>query len=129
LAASIFHSSFHSSIILSLTGDTTIRISAQSTFTTKIKRDRKTKQIIFSVKAGHVQSAYVRDLRGVIEREDAQIEVLICMEASTKPMLKEAAEAGFYKPPGLEDGIRGFRFSLLKSCWRARAWFIRGCWR
>jgi len=25
------------------------------------------------------------------------------MEAPTKPMLKEAAEAGFYKPPGLED--------------------------
>jgi len=67
------------------------------------KRDRKTKQIIFSVKAGHVQSAYVRDLRGVIEREDAQIGVLICMEAPTKPMLTEAAEAGFYKPPGLED--------------------------
>jgi len=67
------------------------------------KRDRKTKQIIFSIKAGHVQSAYVRDLRGVIEREDAQIGVLICMEAPTKPMLKEAAEAGFYKPPGLED--------------------------
>jgi len=50
-----------------------------------------------------VQSAYVRDLRGVIEREDAQIGVLISMEAPTKPMLKEAAEAGFYKPPGLED--------------------------
>jgi site-specific DNA-methyltransferase (adenine-specific) len=45
----------------------------------------------------------VRDLRGVIEREDAQIGVLICMEAAKKPMLKEAAEAGFYKPPGLED--------------------------
>ena len=63
------------------------------------KRDRKTKQIIFSVKAGHVQSAYVRDLHGVIDREDAQIGILICMEAPTKPMLKEAAEAGFYKPP------------------------------
>ena len=25
------------------------------------------------------------------------------MEAPTRPMLKEAAEAGFYKPPGLED--------------------------
>jgi site-specific DNA-methyltransferase (adenine-specific) len=50
-----------------------------------------------------VQSAYVRDLRGVIEREDAQIGVLISMEAPTKPMLKEAAEAGFYKPPGLQD--------------------------
>src|SRR6202030_1048710 len=59
--------------------------------------------IICSVKAGHVQSAYVRDLRGVIEREDAQIGVLISMEAPTKPMLKEAAEAGFYKPPGLQD--------------------------
>ncbi len=61
------------------------------------KFGRKTKQIIFSVKAGHVQSSYVRDLRGVIVREDAQIGVLICMEAPTKPMLKEAAEAGFYK--------------------------------
>lgn len=50
-----------------------------------------------------MQSAYVRDLRGVIEREEAQIGVLISMEAPTKPMLKEAAEAGFYKPPGLED--------------------------
>jgi site-specific DNA-methyltransferase (adenine-specific) len=66
-------------------------------------RGGKTKQIIFSVKAGHVQSAYVRDLRGVIEREEAQIGVLISMEAPTRPMLKEAAEAGFYKPPGLED--------------------------
>jgi DNA modification methylase len=66
-------------------------------------RGGKTKQIIFSVKAGHVQSAYVRDLRGVIEREDAQIGVLISMEEPTKPMLKEAAEAGFYKPPGLQD--------------------------
>ena len=45
----------------------------------------------------------MRDLRGVIEREGAEIGVLVCMEAPTKPMLKEAAEAGFYKPPGLED--------------------------
>lgn len=72
-------------------------------------RGGKTKQIIFSVKAGHVQSAYVRDLRGVIEREGAEIGVLISMEAPTKPMLKEAAEAGFYKPPGLED-----RYSRLQ---------------
>ncbi len=66
-------------------------------------RGGKTKQIIFSVKAGHVQSAYVRDLRGTIDREDAQIGVLISMETPTKPMLKEAAEAGFYKSPGLQD--------------------------
>ncbi|MGH9510843.1 MAG: site-specific DNA-methyltransferase [Terriglobales bacterium] len=62
------------------------------------KRDRKTKQIILSVKAGHLQAGYVRDLRGVIEREKAEIGVLISMEPPTKPMRKEAAEAGFYQP-------------------------------
>ena len=67
------------------------------------KRDRQTKQIILSVKAGHVQASHVRDLRGVIEREKAEIGVLISMEPPTKPMLKEAAEAGFYQPPGLAD--------------------------
>jgi DNA modification methylase len=63
----------------------------------------KTKQIILSVKAGHVQAAHIRDLRGVIEREKAEIGVLISMQPPTKPMLKEAAEAGLYQPPGLTD--------------------------
>jgi hypothetical protein len=45
----------------------------------------------------------VRDLRGVIEREKAEIGVLISMEPPTKPMMKEAAEAGCYQPPGLTD--------------------------
>jgi hypothetical protein len=66
-------------------------------------RGGKTKQIILSVKAGHLQAAHVRDLRGVIEREKAEIGVLISMEPPTKPMLKEAAQAGFYQPPGLAD--------------------------
>ncbi len=63
----------------------------------------KTKQIIFSVKAGHVQVSYVRDLRGVVEREKAAIGVLITLEPATKPMEKEAAEAGFYESPHLEE--------------------------
>ena len=67
------------------------------------KADRKTKQIILSVKAGHLMATHVRDLRGVIEREKAEIGVLISMEPPTKPMLKEAAEAGLYQPPGLAD--------------------------
>ena len=57
----------------------------------------KTKQIIFSVKAGKVQASHTRDLRGVIDREKAVIGVLITMEKSTKPMRTEAASAGFYK--------------------------------
>jgi hypothetical protein len=64
----------------------------------------KTRQIIFSVKAGqNINVAYVRDLRGVIEREKAAIGVLITMEEPTKPMLKEAAEAGFYKDESAFD--------------------------
>jgi DNA modification methylase len=60
----------------------------------------KTKQIIFSVKAGHVTVAHLRDLRGVLEREKAEIGVLICLEEPTKPMRTEAAGAGFYDSPG-----------------------------
>jgi hypothetical protein len=35
----------------------------------------------------------------VVEREDAQIGVFVCMETPTRPVSNEAAEAGFYKPP------------------------------
>jgi site-specific DNA-methyltransferase (adenine-specific) len=59
----------------------------------------KTKQIILSVKGGHIPAAHVRELRGVIDRENAQIGVLICLEEPTKPMKTEAAGAGFYKTP------------------------------
>jgi len=62
----------------------------------------KTKQIIISVKAGHVSVPYIRDLRGVIERENAEIGVLLSMEKPTKPMRTEAASAGFYKSPWQE---------------------------
>jgi hypothetical protein len=60
-------------------------------------RSGRTKQIILSVKAGHVQVAHVRDLRGTIEREKAEIGVLLCLEKPTRPMLHEAVEAGFYR--------------------------------
>src|SRR5579859_987722 len=59
----------------------------------------KTKQIILSVKSGHVSVKDVRDLRGVIEREKAEIGVLITLEDATKPMRTEATAAGFYKSP------------------------------
>jgi len=58
-----------------------------------------TKQIILSVKAGHVTVAHVRDLRGVVEREKAEIGVLLCMDEPTAAMRREAASAGFYKSP------------------------------
>jgi len=63
----------------------------------------KSKQIILSVKGGHVEHSHVRDLRGVLDREQAEIGVLITLEAPTKPMEKEAASAGFYKSPAHSD--------------------------
>jgi DNA modification methylase len=59
----------------------------------------KTKQIVISVKSGKVGVKDVRDLRGVVEREKAQIGVLISMENPMSAMRKEAAGAGFYKSP------------------------------
>ncbi len=56
-----------------------------------------TRQIILSVKAGKLHAPFVRDLRGVVEREKAAIGVLLTLDEPTKAMRAEAASAGFYK--------------------------------
>jgi len=70
----------------------------------------KTKQIVMSVKAGHLNVTHLRDLRGVVEREKAQIGVLLCMEEPTKAMRSESASAGFYASPW---GTRHPRLQIL----------------
>jgi hypothetical protein len=70
----------------------------------------QSKQIIFSVKAGGVSVPQVRDLVGVLTREKAEIGVFLCFEPPTKPMLKEAAEAGLYKST---DGTTYPRLQIL----------------
>jgi DNA modification methylase len=57
----------------------------------------RTKQIILSVKSGHASVRDIRDLRGVLEREKAEIGVLITLDDATGPMQTEAASADFYK--------------------------------
>ncbi|MFP5208354.1 MAG: site-specific DNA-methyltransferase [Acidobacteriota bacterium] len=70
----------------------------------------KSKQIIFSVKGGNVTASQVRDLRGVIEREKAEIGVFITFDEPTRPMQREAAEAGLYKS---SDGTTYPRLQIL----------------
>lgn len=60
----------------------------------------KTKQVIISVKAGKPHLSYMRDLRGVVDRENAEIGVLITMHEPTQPMRAEAASGGFYQSQG-----------------------------
>ena len=74
-------------------------------------RSGATKQVIFSVKGGHnIGVSEVRDLIGVLDREKAQIGVYISFAEPTKPMLREAAEAGFYTSA---DGSRYPKVQLL----------------
>ena len=51
------------------------------------------------MKAGKVTVSHIRDLVGVISREEAQIGAFLSMDPPTSPMRKEAASAGFYKSP------------------------------
>ena len=57
------------------------------------------RDIIISVKAGKPTVSYLRDLRGVVDREEAAIGVLITMQEPTRPMVKEAATGVIYNSP------------------------------
>lgn len=73
------------------------------------------KKIILQVKSGHVNSAQIRDLKGVLEREQAEIGVFITLEEPTKPMRTEAASAGFYKHPLREQKYPKIQILTIKE--------------
>jgi DNA modification methylase len=55
------------------------------------------KNMVLSVKGGKLTPAYVRELRGTLEREtDTEMGGFICLQPPTKGMLAEAAKAGTY---------------------------------
>ena len=58
-----------------------------------------TQEIIFSVKGGNTGPDHVRELRGVVEREDAAIGALLCLRPPTRSMRSEAMSAGTYTSP------------------------------
>jgi len=59
------------------------------------------KQIIISVKAGeHIGPQFVRELRGVVDREKAEMGILVLVKESTSEMKREAAQLGMYKTLG-----------------------------
>ena len=58
----------------------------------------KAKRVIVQVKSGNVGVSQIRDLKGVLERENAQIGLFITLKKPTSPMLSEATSAGVYVP-------------------------------
>jgi len=65
----------------------------------------KAKRCVIEVKSGKVQAPVIRALKGVLEREEAQVAALITLEEPTEPMRAEALQAGFYKPHALVEPV------------------------
>jgi site-specific DNA-methyltransferase (adenine-specific) len=56
----------------------------------------KAKRVLVQVKSGKIKSGDIRDLRGTLERENAEIGVFVTLETATRDMNTEAVVAGFY---------------------------------
>ena len=56
----------------------------------------KAKRVVVQVKSGNVSVSQVRDLKGAMERERAQMGIFITLKPPTRPMGQEAISAGFY---------------------------------
>jgi site-specific DNA-methyltransferase (adenine-specific) len=52
---------------------------------------------LVSVKSGSVNSSQVRDLKGVLDREKAEIGLFVTLEEASGPMQLEATTAGVYQ--------------------------------
>lgn len=61
--------------------------------------DEEHKQVLFSVKSGHVGVNMIRDFCHVVDREEAAMGIFITLEEPTKPMIKEAKNMGNYINP------------------------------
>ena len=63
----------------------------------------KAKTVLVQVKSGHVQRNIIATLKGDMEREKAELGLLVTLEPPTGPMVQEAAAAGFYVPEHFPD--------------------------
>jgi DNA modification methylase len=60
--------------------------------------DKGLRSMVLSVKGGAVKPGDIRDLRGVLDREqETELAGFICLKEPTKAMLEEADSAGFYE--------------------------------
>ena len=63
----------------------------------------KAKTVLVQVKSGHVQRNIIATLKGDMEREKAEMGLLVTLEPPTGPMEQEAAAAGLYVPEHFPD--------------------------
>ena len=63
----------------------------------------KAKRIVVQVKSGGVNRGMIATLKGDMAREKAEIGLFVTLNEPTRPMLQEAASAGFYIPEHYPD--------------------------
>ena len=63
----------------------------------------KAKTVLVQVKSGHMQRNVIATLKGDMEREKAEMGLLVTLEPPSGPMAQEAASAGFYVPEHFPD--------------------------
>ena len=81
---------------------------------------------IVSVKAGdNVGVSMIRDLRGVIEREGAQIGVFLTLTEPSRPMITEAAGAGQFTLPGLDAPVPRIQIVTIEQALALRDRAVR----
>lgn len=78
-------------------------------------------KVLLQVKSGHVTRSTIATLRGDMAREDAELGVLITLEAPTPSMLKEAAAAGAYTHPILAHTEPRIRIVTIQEILEAHA--------
>jgi site-specific DNA-methyltransferase (adenine-specific) len=64
--------------------------------------DGKSQTVIVSVKGGSYTVGMIRDLKAVVDREEASMGLLLALRKPTKGMLAEAASAGRFQMLGLD---------------------------
>ena len=75
----------------------------------------KPKRILVQVKSGKVSVTTVRDLRGALEREGAQMALLITLEPPTAAMRREAAIAGEYQHAFADERYPRLQILTIKA--------------
>lgn len=78
------------------------------------KENGSVKTMVIQVKSGGLKLGEIRDFGRVIEREKAQLGVLLTLDEPTRDMRMEAATLGFYKPEyRLDPDAKYDRYQIL----------------
>lgn len=81
----------------------------------------KLSSMVLSVKGGNIKPADIRDLRGVLDREDdAKMAGFISLQQPTKSMIQEADSAGYF----VYQGVKYAKIQLItiKEIFEGRFW-------